>query len=163
MSNTKSTRMVIAIRIRGELNLRRDIRGALESLRLRNVHTAVVLNADQDVIGSLRKLKDVIVWGEIEEKTLVELLKRRAIMKGGLRLSEDFIKEKLNLPDFDALAKALLNNDIEMKKIPGFVPYFRLAPPSRGYILRTEHRRRGKREIAGYAGASINELVMRMV
>ena len=163
MSSTKSTQMVIAIRIRGELNLRRDIRDALESWRLRKVHTAVSLKADQDVIGSLRKLKDVIVWGEIDEKTLVELLKRRAIMKGDVQLSEEFIKEKLNLQDFHALAKALLNNEIEIKKMPGLVPYFRLAPPSRGYILRTERRRRGKREIVGYAGASINELVMRMV
>lgn len=163
MSNKESARMVIAVRIRGEPNLRQDIRMALESLRLRKVHTAVVIKANQDVIGSLRKLKDVIVWGEIEEKTLVELLKKRGLMKGGFRLSEKFIKEKLNLSDFDALAKALLNNEMEMKKMPGLVPYFRLAPPSRGYILRTEHRRRGKREITGYAGTSINELVMRMV
>ncbi len=163
MNKKQSAPVLIAIRIRGEPNMRSDIMLALESLRLNRVHTAALLRADPEVLGTLHKVKDVVVWGEVQEPTVVELLKKRAKMKGGGTLSEDFIKKKLKLSDFGALARAILNGDLRLKDIPGLIPYFRLAPPSRGYMLKTERVKRGKREITGYAGTAINEFTLRMV
>jgi len=163
MAEEKKPPMIIAVRIKGEPNLTSDVRRALESLRLRRVHTAALLRADPNVLGSLQRIKDVVVWGEVEESTVTKLLKNRAKMKGGGTLSEEFIRKRLDIPNFDSLARAILNDELKLKDVPGLIPYFRLAPPSRGYVLRAERTRRGRNEITGYAGSAINDFVSRMV
>lgn len=74
--------MIAAIRIRGEQGVRADVREALEALRLRRKHVCVLLNETPEVLGQLRKCKDFITWGLVNDETIKMLEPRKESTDG---------------------------------------------------------------------------------
>ncbi len=66
------------IRIRGEMHITKPIKDTMDMLRLRKKHTCVVLEDTPIVKGMLRKAKDYITWGEVNEESLKLLNAKRA-------------------------------------------------------------------------------------
>ncbi|RLE53959.1 MAG: 50S ribosomal protein L30, partial [Candidatus Methanomethylicota archaeon] len=121
----------------------------------------VIIDDRPEYLGMLRKAADYITWGEITPETLALLLKRRGELKGGKKLTEEYIKEKLGLNSIEELAQAIFEGKIGLKDIPDLKPVFRLHPPSGGFKGSTKKHFKAGGEL-GYRGLAINELIKKM-
>lgn len=131
-------------------------------LNLTRANHANLVIGNPSVMGMLQKVKDYTTWGEPSEDTILLLLKERAELKSGERLTETNINEKLGYPSIQKLAEALYNTAVGLDKIPGLKPTFRLHPPKHGF-----KGSKGKQFLAGgetgYRGKAINNLLRRMI
>ena len=152
--------MIAVIRIKGKVGVNREIEKTLNLLRLRRKHTCAILPNDKEVIGMLNKVQHFITWGDINEDTLIELLKKRGRIVGNKRLTDEYLRDKLN-KDISGLAKELIEGKIKLKDIPGVKPFFRLKPPTKGFKdLKKPFSMGGD---FGYRGDKINDLLKRMI
>ena len=152
--------MIAVVRVRGKIGIKRDIERTLHLLRLRKKNHCVILNLDKNIVGMLNKIKHYVTWGEIDKETLIQLLKKRGRIAGNKRLTDEYLKEKLNM-DFDQLAEKMIEGKISLKDIPGIKPFFRLKPPTKGFKNTKKDYSLGGD--LGYRGKDINELLKRMI
>ena len=72
-------KLICIIRIRGKIGLNRDIFETLHRLRLRRKYTCVVIKPSKENLGMLKKVKDFVAFGEINEETYKKLKSKRGI------------------------------------------------------------------------------------
>jgi len=65
------------IQIRGVINVPQPIRDTLQMLRLGHKHVCVIVPDNPTTRGMIRKVKDLVTWGEIDEQTLTLLQEKR--------------------------------------------------------------------------------------
>ena len=69
--------MIIAIRIRGDVGLKKAVRETLNRLRLRRKYACIVLDKPtKEQVGMIEKMRNFVAFGEIDEamyKKLVEV------------------------------------------------------------------------------------------
>jgi large subunit ribosomal protein L30 len=129
----KEKTKIAIVRIRGNAKLKKSIKDSLNMLRLYRKNYCVVYEATPSIAGMVNKVKDYVTWGEINEETL------------------KLLKEKRGEKTKDKKGK-------EVSK-----PYFRLAPPRKGFA------RKGIKIPFNIGGAlgnrkeKINELIKRMI
>ena len=123
--------MFAIIRLRGEVNLRPEIKSTLEMLRMHRVNHCIVVREGEHFRGMIQKVKDYVAWGKIDDQTLAMLLERRGRLSGNRRLTEDFLKEKTAYRSFAELAAALNSGAASLKDL-GIKPIFRLHPARKG-------------------------------
>lgn len=139
---------IAAIRVRGSINLRGDIKDTLNLLRLYRKNFCIVVDNTPSYMGMIKKAKDYITYGEIDEKLHKELIDKRGEEYNG---RESDRKGKIKYGGF-----IIVNG----KKIK---PFFRLSPPIRGYGrkgIKVSYRAHGA---LGYRGEKINDLIKRMI
>lgn len=68
---------IAVIRIKGKIDLRKDVKDTLNMLRLYKKHCCVVLKATPNNLGMIKKVKDYVTWGEIDDATLKLLIEKR--------------------------------------------------------------------------------------
>jgi len=167
-SKTKDTELVsklyFAIRIRGAPGMRTKVIDTLKMLRMHKVNHGVLIWATPSYKGMLFKCKDYISYGEIDEKTLIRLLRVRGKVEGNRPLTEEHIKKLTKYKNFRELAKALLSGEIQYreKDIYKIKPVFRLHPPRKGHrgIIKKHYTEGGT---LGNVGIYINELIHKML
>ncbi|NCN86381.1 hypothetical protein GW932_00970 [archaeon] len=70
--------MIAAIRIRGQINLNKEVVETLSRLRLRKKYACVVLeNPNEAQLGMIKKMRNFISYGEISKETYEKLVKER--------------------------------------------------------------------------------------
>lgn len=156
--------LLAVIRLRGTVDVPPDIEYTLRLLRLvRKFHATLYPSELQGIQGMLHKVKDWITWGEISKETLVELLRRRGRTPGNKPLTDEYVREKLNVSSIEELAELLLQRKLYLHKLDNIIkPVFRLHPPKGGFkkSLKKPYGAGGE---LGYRGPAINELLMRMI
>lgn len=164
MGMNKNNKCIVAIRIRGTSGVPEDIEYTLNSLRLSKKYNATIFENKPEIKGMLIKAKDMITWGEANEKAIELLLTKRGKLINGKKLNDEFIKEKLGIPSIKDLAKAIVNSEIPLKKLweLGINKVFRLHPPKGGFKGSIKRQYKNKGEL-GYRGEAINKLIERMV
>lgn len=65
---------IAIIRVRGGFGVKTEIKDTLDMLNLQKVNHCVVLESNPVLLGMIKKAKDYITWGEINDETL-KLLK----------------------------------------------------------------------------------------
>ena len=150
------------IRIRGEVNLTKDVSATLKILRLYKKHSCVIVPNNQSFIGMINKVKDQVTWGEINESTLKLLLEKRARLAGKQKLTDDYLKIKLKT-DIDNLTKDILTDKKQIKDIPGIKQFFKLRPPLHGFERGGIKKQYSLGGSLGYRKENINELLARMI
>jgi len=68
---------IAVVRIRGLVNIRKTIGATLDMLRLYRKNYCVVVDNRPEIVGMLKKAKDYITWGEIDDATLKLLVEKR--------------------------------------------------------------------------------------
>lgn len=130
-------KLLAVIRIRGDINLRKEVSSTLKLLGLKKKHNCVVIPDSKINQGMVRKIKDYVTYGEIDKETLVSLLKSRS-----------------NAENPEKTAKELME-----KGTPKIV--FRLHPPRGGFkSIKKTFKSKGD---LGYRGEEINKLLKRMM
>ena len=151
----------LAIRIRGQVNLRHDFKKTMESLNLTRSNHAVVIPEDPYYTGMLKKVKDFITWGRVDKETLEEMIRIRGRLMGDKPLTELHLAEHTEFKDLTQLSEAMVENKFNYKNIPDIKPIFRLAPPKKGH--KGIKRPFSMGGALGYRDEKINELVKRMI
>ena len=59
--------MIAVVRIRGLCRIRKDLADTLYMMRLYNKNHAVVLEETKQNLGMIKKVKDFVAYGKIEE------------------------------------------------------------------------------------------------
>lgn len=157
-------KLYFAVRIRGAPGMKGTILDTLSMLRMYKVNHGVLIWTVKSYMGMLDKVKSYIAYGEIDEKTLVRLLRTRGRVEGNKPLTDEHIKNLTQYKNIKEFAKALLNGEIQYrpKDIYKIKPVFRLHPPRKG------HRGTIKKHYAeggtlGNVGDYINVLIHKMV
>jgi len=156
----KAQRCLAVVRIRGTVNVRKEVEDTLRMLNLeRNCH-ATLIDDRPSFLGMLRKAQSVLTWGEASKETIALLLRKRGRIVGNKKLTDEYAK-KIGYDSLDTLAEAIYNLKVELKDLPGVKPVFRLHPPRKGYkgTVKKSYTAGGE---AGYRGEAINDLIRRM-
>ncbi|MGC9071595.1 MAG: 50S ribosomal protein L30 [Acidilobus sp.] len=153
----------LVIRIRGEPDLRPEVRTALRLLRLDRIYVATVYPENMPgVAGMLRTAQVAITWGEVSPDSLASLIQRRGRLIGEKPITDDWVKERLKLGGIKELAEKVAKNELRYYELDkyGVKPFFRLHAPSGGF-KRSVKKLYPEGEL-GYRGKEINELIQRM-
>lgn len=125
--------MIAAIRIKGQVGLKKEVIETLYRLRLRRKYACVVLeNPTKEQLGMIKKVKDFVAFGEIDTETYKELKEKRGKKVTTLKGTSGKLK-----------------------------PFFRLHPP-RGGIDSKKHFG-VKKGVLGNNKDKINDLIRRML
>ncbi|MBW6516971.1 MAG: 50S ribosomal protein L30 [ANME-2 cluster archaeon] len=152
--------MYTVVRLRSTVNTRPEIRDTLKMLRLNKVNHCVVLNENPQNKGMILKVKDYVAWGNITPEALAQLMHKRGELKGGARLTNEYVKENTSFTDIDALAQAIHAGNVSVKDVPQLKPLFRLHPPRKGH--RGIKKSVAEGGVLGYHGDDINTLLHKM-
>lgn len=154
----------LAIRLRGSANIRPEILQTLYSLRLLRKYSATLVEKRPDLLGMLKRAKDMITWGELSRDGLMALLEKRARLPGNERLTDEWVRQRFNYHTIDELAGAIAKGEVSPNGLwsQGIKPVFRLHPPKGGFKYTTKRHFRDMGEL-GYRGPLIDQLVLRMV
>ncbi|MBI2541102.1 50S ribosomal protein L30 [Candidatus Woesearchaeota archaeon] len=142
------TKQLAAIRIKGMVNTNRRIEDTLSMLRLYRRNYCAVAPDTHIIVGMLKKAKDCITWGEIDNDTFKMLVEKRGEEFKG---TEKDSKNKIEYNDF-----AVIDN----KKIK---KYFRLNSPKKGFGRKGLKHTFKEGGALGYRGSAINDLIKRMI
>jgi large subunit ribosomal protein L30 len=150
-----------AVRVRGIVNVKPDIKRTLQLFRLTRVNHCVLLEENASTKGMLQIAKDYITWGEIDKAILSELISSRGKLEGDKELTEDYIKSATSYTNLEKLSQAIIDNKFKYKDIPNVKPIFRLSPPKNGYEgIKRSFVNKGA---LGYRRKEINKLLERMI
>ena len=152
--------MLAVVRIRGSPGLRRDAKDTFRLLRLGAINDCALLPETQNFKGMIEKVKDFVTYGEIDKKTLVEMLKKRLKLRSNQKVDEKTLKTVTGFNSYEELADMLHEGNIKLSNFKELQPVFRLTPPSKGFKSIKEHYPKGD---LGYRKNEINGLLERMI
>jgi len=107
-------KVVLAIRVRGQVRVRPQIEDTLDKLLLGRLHQARLLKLTPSLQGMVTKVKDYITWGEIDEETAAMLLAKRGRLPGNKRLTDAHVKSNSSFRSIKTLAKAIVDGKATM-------------------------------------------------
>ena len=152
--------MIIALRVRGRTGIKGEVEDTLKMLRLTRINHAVLLPDNPSYQGMLKKAKDYITWGEIDQETLTQLIEKRGRLPGRERITPEALAQLGDYKSAEELSEALLTEKTTLNE-SGLKPIFRLHPPRKGY----SHIRKSFQEggTLGYRGEEIITLLKKMI
>lgn len=156
------TKKLVAIRIKGNIGLRKPMKDTLTQLRLYKVNYCVVLPNTPHMIGMLHKVKDFITWGEIDGDTFESLLKTRGKLPANKPLTGEYVQEKSKM-SLEEFSKAFTDGAKNWKDVPGLKPFFRLKPPTGGFERKGVKKPFSLGGSLGYRREKVNDLVRKML
>ena len=139
--------MILVIRISGQVEISHAPKETLHRLRLRRKYSAVLLQPTPENLKLLKRIRNHITYGPINQETILELIKKRA----------QPLKKETKIDAEEILSKL----DKKTLKELGVKPFFRLHPP-RGGIDAKKHFGTTKKAVLG-ENKKIDELVRRML
>jgi len=156
MSNSK----IAIILVRGLIGSSPDVKKTLELLRLKKKHACVVIDNNDVSLGMVRRVKDYVTFGTIDEATYKEMLDKRGELVGQVRASTDkkFDSAKIAKEFF---AGKLKLRDFESKY--NLKPYFRLHPPIKGFERGGIKMPFSKKGVLGDRAEAISILIAKML
>ncbi len=144
----KQNKKIAVVRIRGGIGIKKIILDTLKMLRVYRQNYCVVIESSPSYMGMIRKSKDYITWGEIDDETYKLLVEGKG--------------EEYKGRDTDKKGKIKYKKFIENdgKKIK---PFFRLSPPRKGFERKGIKVPFSKGGALGYREGRINALIKRML
>jgi large subunit ribosomal protein L30 len=154
--------MVYAVvRIRGNINVRREIKDTLNMLRLNKVNHCSILPETKEYKGMLKKVKDYVTWGEVDKDSLNLLLATRGRLIGDQTLNDKHVKSNSKFSSVSNFAKEIIEGKAKFTDLKDIKPVIRLHPPRKGYEgIKRPFSLGGA---LGYRGEKINDLLRRMI
>lgn len=144
----KSAKKLVAIRIRGKINLNHAIITTLQNLNLHKQNWCVIIENTKSNMGMLNKVKDFITYGEIEDSIVDKLYKQKGELYIG-RITDS--KNKIKYKRYSEY------NGKKYKK------YFRLNPPKGGFEKKGIKIPFKKGGVLGYRADKIIDLINKMI
>jgi len=143
-----TSQKLAAILVRGLVNIKKPLRDTLNLLKLNHKNHCVVIDNNHYYLGMLKKVKDYITWGTIDDATFQELVTKRGEEYLG---PETDSKKKIKYTCFFKF------NNKNYKK------YFRLNPPRKGFGRKGIKMPFSKGGALGDRKEKINDIIKRML
>ncbi len=74
----ESGQLIAIVRVRGRVGIDGGISDTLDMLKLHRHNYCTIQKTTPSIVGMIRKVKDYITWGEIDDKVLQELIEKRS-------------------------------------------------------------------------------------
>ena len=145
---SKNQSRIAAIRLRGRTQIKTKIEETIKMIRLYKNNYCVVFPNNPLYLGMLKKAKDYLTWGEIDDETFNALIDKRGEQFSG---RETDSKSRIKYSEY------FVHNNKKYKK------YFRLNSPRKGLGRKGLKHSFKDGGALGYRGASINGLIKRMI
>jgi large subunit ribosomal protein L30 len=155
----------VVVRVRGTVNVNGGIQDTMKMLRLTRPNHAVVIPKTDAYVGMLNKVKDYVAYGEVDQKTLEDLIRTRGRLMGDKPIDDAAVNAatKGKFKTVADFAKAVADGKASIKDLGEEAkPVFRLHPPKGGQDGSTK-RHFTVGGVLGYHGKEINSLVRRMI
>lgn len=124
--------LLLAVRIRGTINVRRDVEETMRRLKLYRRFNATLLDENESILGMLRTASAFVSWSRIDREQLVKLLRTRCKISNGMKLTDDEVKRH-GFDSIEALADSLIQGKVRWSKLDWVKHTFNLAPPRGGF------------------------------
>ncbi len=138
---------IAVVMIRGLAGVRKDIDDTMKMLKLYRKNYCVVMEDTKANLGMLKKVKDYVTFGELDEDTYNMLVEKRG---QEFRERTTDSKKRINYIFLKFGEKKLK-------------PFFRLSPPRGGFERKGIKKNFKSGGALGYRGNKINDLIKRMV
>ncbi len=149
------------VRIRGEPDLKKEVRDTLKMLNLDRVNQCSVVSDESTYRGMLDRCKEAVTWGDLDSEVFERLLLERGEFEGGEEVSDDSVEERTSFDSVKDVVEAVYEDDLDLSDIDSLKPVFRLHPPKKGYNSVNRSFENGGAK--GFRGEKINDLIMRMI
>lgn len=152
MNNQK----IAVILIRGLVNVDVNIKKTLELLRLQQKHVCVVLDNTPENLGMVKKVKDYVTFGLVDEAFFATMLEKRGSVIG---------KSDVKI-DAAAVAKEYFAGEVKLRDFETkftIKPFFRLHPPVGGFERAGIKMPFAKKGVLGDRAEKISELITKML
>ncbi len=154
--------LAVVVRVRGSVNVTRDVSATLRKLRLLRVNSSTLVRLTPPVEGMLRRVKEHVFWGRVDKNTLRLLLLKRGRLPGDRRLSDENVSKYTRFRTLDELVEAVWLSSSPAEAIKPVKPVFRLTPPKGGF-KRSVKKPVKKGGILGDWGDRVGWMLRRMV
>ncbi len=128
----------LVVRLRGTVNVPYWAEHTLRLLRLKGRFSATIVPENEVYEGMLKKVKDHVAWCKADVQTIKLLLEKRGKVIGDKSINDEVLRS-LGFSSIDDLADALANDSIKFNDLKLIKPYFRLAPPRKGFKKSSKH------------------------
>lgn len=118
------TNKLAVVLIRGTVNTHPDVRKTLELLRLKKKHACVVIEDNEVAKGMLKRVKDYVTYGPIDEKTFQEIVEKRGQSANDQKV------------DAAKVTSSYFSGEVKLREFEekfNVKPFFRLHPPKGGF------------------------------
>jgi large subunit ribosomal protein L30 len=153
---------IAIIRIAGQQGLNKKVKNTFKLLNLHKKNSCIVITPSDSVEGMIKVIKDHSTWGEIDNKTLTQLLEKRGKLPGNKKLTEEYLKETIN-KNFDEFSIELEEGKLNIKDVAGLKPFFRLNPPIKGFGTKGTKKPFSMGGALGYRKENMNSLIQSML
>ncbi len=141
------TAKLAIVRVRGAVRASEDIHRTFAHLNLPNANACSIVPATPSMLGMVRKVKDFVTWGEVDEALAKALFEKYGEQYGDLMAGK---------------ARLYTHKYIEMSG-KRYKPTLRLNPPRKGYGRKGVKVAFAAGGALGYRGEKISELLKRMM
>ncbi len=118
---------IAVIRLKGLFSISPTIERTLESMKLTKLYSCVVVSLNPSTKGMLQVAKDVVAYGEVDEKALNLLLSKRGKTLDGKKLSAT-----AKPAEVEKIAKEIATTEKSFQDL-GVQNLFALSPPKGGF------------------------------
>ncbi len=153
---------IAVIRIRGQIGIRPELKKTMKLLNLHKKNYCSIISSDKNSIAMVKKVKDYVTFGEIDQETFLKLLEHRGRVAGNKLITEQYLKENMKI-DFKQLIGDFFTGKIKLKDVPGFKRFFRLHPPAGGFERGGIKQPYSTGGALGYRSKAINKLIEKMI
>jgi large subunit ribosomal protein L30 len=126
----------LVVRIRGTVNIPHWANNTLDNLNLGKRFRATLIPENQESLGMLRKVKEMVAWTSADATIIKELLEKRGKKTGFKPITNSDLPEGYNT--IEELASAIADNKIALSKIRSIKPWFALNSPRGGFKRKTK-------------------------
>jgi large subunit ribosomal protein L30 len=143
----------LVVRMKGTVNVPRWAILTLENLHLNKKFRATIIPENDQTLGMLRKVKELVSWTSIDKEFIKEFIEKKGRLtepkvgtktaklveqvnninnNGSKSDNEGEYKKSLNY-DFEKIATDISQNQTYLSKVTGIKPWFALNPPRGGF------------------------------
>lgn len=143
----------LVVRMKGTVNVPQWANLTLENLHLNKKFRATIIPENNQTLGMLRKVKELVSWTSIDKEFIKEFIEKKGRLiesnlgtktaTAGVQVnnvnnndskSSDEGENKKSLSyDFEKIATDISQNQTYLSKITGIKPWFALNPPRGGF------------------------------
>lgn len=125
----------LVVRMKGTVNIPNWAEVTLENLHLQKKFRATLVPENDQTLGMLRKIKEIVAWTSVEESFIKEFIEKkgRASYSKLLTAQDDGSSNKSTPNNINNIVVEILKNDSFLTKIGGIKPWFALNPPKGGF------------------------------
>ena len=104
--------MVYAVvRVRGNINVRPEIKDTLKMLRLNKVNHCSIIPETNEFKGMLRKVKDYVTWCEIDTDSLNQIITTRGKLVGDISITEKYLKSNSKFKSISGFVSEIIEGN----------------------------------------------------